>query len=85
MKGGPAGSYKVLVDKFKKKYTPEDYDPDRDEVNELKMVEHRTEGVPDVIAEATTKSEINEKFNNPSTTPLQVELNKGENSFTFEL
>ena len=54
-------------------------------MNELKMVEHRTEGVPDVIAEATTKSEINEKFNNPSTTPLQVELNKGENSFTFEL
>ena len=75
----------MLVDKFKKEDAPEDYDPGKDEANELKMVEHRTEGVPDVAAEATTKSEINEKFNNPSTTPLQVELKKGENSFTIEL
>ena len=83
--GAPAGSYKILVGKFTKEDAPETSDPDADEALELEMVEKMTEGGPDAVAEAGAKTEINEKFNNSSTTPLEVTINEGENTITLEL
>ena len=49
------------------------------------IVEQQTEGGEDVVEAAAAKSQINEKFNNSSTTPLTVEVKAGENSITIDL
>ena len=49
------------------------------------MVEQQTEDGPDVTELAAAKTQINEKFNNSSTTPLTLEVKAGENSFTIDL
>jgi len=85
-KGAPLGKYKVLVGKFEKDTSQaENFDPDADEAMELEMVEQQTEDGPDVTELAAAKTQINEKFNNSSTTPLTLEVKAGENSFTIDL
>ena len=84
--GAPVGKYKVLVGKFEKDTSQaENFDPDADEAMELEMVEQQTEDGPDVTELAAAKTQINEKFNNSSTTPLTLEVKAGENSFTIDL
>ncbi len=84
--GAPAGNYKILVGKFEKdESATEESDPDADEAAELELVEQQTEGGEDVIEAASAKSQINEKFNNSSTTPLTVEVKAGANSITIDL
>ena len=85
-KGAPVGKYKVLIGKFEKDTSGvENHDPDADEAMELEMVEQQTEGGPDVTEAASAKTQINEKFNNSSTTPLTLEVKAGENNFTIDL
>ncbi|MEO2020864.1 MAG: hypothetical protein ABGX05_03480 [Pirellulaceae bacterium] len=82
--GAPVGKYKVLVGKFEKTAAPETSDPDADEAMELEMVEGMQEG-EDPTESMTAKTQINEKFNNSSTTPLELEVVAGENTFTIDL
>ena len=85
-KGAPVGKYKVLVGKFEKDTTGADeFDPDADEARELELVEQQTEEGEDVVEAAAAKSQISDKFNNSSTTPLTVEIAAGENSITIDL
>ena len=83
--GAPVGKYKVLVGKFEKTAAPETSDPDADEAMELEMVEQMQEGDEDPTAAMSSKTQINEKFNNSSTTPLVLEVVAGENTFTIDL
>ena len=83
--GAPVGKYKVLVGKFEKTAAPETSDPDADEAAELEMVEQMQEGDEDPSASMSSKTQINEKFNNSSTTPLELEVKEGENTFTITL
>ena len=84
--GAPVGKYKVLVGKFEKDTSQaENFDPDADEAMELEMVEQQTEDGPDVTELASAKTQIHEKFNNSSTTPLTLEVVAGENVFTIDL
>jgi len=84
--GAPAGTYKILVGKFEKDTSAtEETDPDADEEAELELVEKQTEGGEDVVEAASAKSQISEKFNNSSTTPLTVEVKAGENNITIDL
>ncbi|MFP6602611.1 MAG: hypothetical protein VB862_08795 [Pirellulaceae bacterium] len=82
--GAPVGKYKVLVGKFEKTAAPETSDPDADEAMELEMVEGMQEG-EDPTESMSAKTQINEKFNNSSTTPLELEVVAGENTFTIDL
>ena len=85
-KGAPVGKYKVLIGKFEKDTSGADEtDPDADETAELELVEKQTEGGEDVVEEAAAKSQINVNFNNSSTTPLEVDIEAGENNLTIEL
>ena len=83
--GAPVGKYKVLVGKFEKTDAPETSDPDADEAMELEMVEQMEEGGADPTDSMSAKTQINEKFNNSSTTPLMLEVVAGENTFTIDL
>ena len=82
--GAPVGDYKVLVGKFEKTAAPETSDPDADEAMELEMVEGMQEG-DDPTESMSSKTQINEKFNNSSTTPLELTVVAGENTFTIDL
>ena len=84
LKGAPVGTYKVLVGKFKKEDAPDDYDPDKDDLG-LEAAEAETEDGENSAEGAQVKSDINDKFNMSSTTPLKLEVKKGENTFTIEL
>ena len=80
------GRYKVLIGKFEKDTSGADEtDPDADETAELELVEKQTEGGEDVVEAQAAKSQINVKFNNSSTTPLEVDIEAGENNLTIEL
>ena len=82
--GAPVGTYKILVGKFEKdESATEESDPDADEAAELAEVENQQEG--DDVVDDAVKSQINEKFNNSSTTPLEATINEGENTITLEL
>ena len=83
--GAPVGKYKVMVGKFEKTAAPETSDPDADEAAELEMVEQMQEGGADPTEGMQSKTQINAKFNNPSTTPLTLEVKAGENTFTLDL
>ncbi|MFP6574402.1 MAG: hypothetical protein VB912_04570, partial [Pirellulaceae bacterium] len=85
-KGAPLGKYKVLVGKFEKDNSQaENFDPDEDEDREMAMLEAQTMDGPDPTEAASAKTQINEKFNNSSTTPLTLEVVAGENFFTIDL
>ena len=49
------------------------------------MVEQMEEGGADPTESMSSKTQINEKFNNSSTTPLTLEVVAGENTFTIDL
>ena len=49
------------------------------------MVEQMEEGGADPTEGMQSKTLINAKFNNPSTTPLTLEVVAGENTFTIDL
>ena len=75
-KGAPVGKYKVLVGKFERD-TIGVVNPDFDANEDAEM-----EMIVDVM---TAKSQINEKFNNPLTTPLRVDVATGVNNITIDL
>jgi len=76
-KGAPVGKYKVLIGKWEIDESAADTaDPDA-EVEALEQLGDEEAAPP--------KSLINEKFNNPSATPLTLEVKAGENNFTIEL
>jgi hypothetical protein len=79
-KGAPVGSYKVLVGKFERDTTDA-----ADEVAELELIEQQIESGENVVEAASAKTQINEKFNNSSTTPLRVDVVPGVNNITIDL
>ena len=86
-KGAPAGNYKVLVGKFG---NPADHatgnrDFDAGEVAELELIEQSTKEGGSVLEDAASKTQINAKFNNSSTTPLRVDVATGVNNLTIDL
>ena len=83
-KGAPAGEYKVLVGKFRRDTVGEAdaqaEGADFNEAAELELVEQSA-----VATSVAAKSQINEKFNNSSTTPLRVNVAPGENNINIDL
>jgi hypothetical protein len=83
--GAPAGEYRVLVGKFKGDPLPVAGDGDADEGAELAQIEAQAESNSNVLSAAPSRSHINEKFNNTSTTPLRLSVEAGDNSFAIDL
>jgi len=83
-KGAPTGEYKVLVGKFGRDTVGEAdaqaEGADFNEAAELELVEQSA-----VATSVAAKSQINEKFNNSSTTPLRVNVAPGENNINIDL
>ena len=85
-KGAPVGKYKVLVGKFGNSPTGvENLNDDFNEAAELELVEQQTESGENVVENIAGKTQINEKFNNSSTTPLRVNVATGVNNLTIDL
>ena len=78
-KGAPAGNYRILVGKF-----GNPPDPAVGEAAELELVEQSTnEG--NIVEDAASRSQINAKFNNSSTTPLRIDIIPGANNVTIDM
>jgi len=78
-KGAPAGNYRILVGKF-----GNPPDPAVGEAAELELVEQSTnEG--NIVEDAASRSQINAKFNNSSTTPLKIDIIPGANNVTIDM
>jgi hypothetical protein len=85
-RGAPVGKYKVLVGKFGNSPTGvENLNDDFNEAAELELVEQQTESGENVVENIAGKTQINEKFNNSSTTPLRVNVATGVNNLTIDL
>jgi hypothetical protein len=74
-KGAPVGKYKVLVGKF-----GNPADPAAGEAAELELVEQSI-----FVEDAASRSQINAKFNNSSTTPLRIDIIPGTNKITIDM